>query len=217
MKKTALIAGATGLTGSYLLQHLIRSDAYEKIKILTRKPLYFADPKVEVLLVDFDNLTPYKDKLHAHDVFCCMGTTIKKAKSKEAFKLVDLNYPLSIARLTKEMGAEQFLLISSMGANQNSMIFYSKVKGILENEIKKAGFVSLHIFRPSLLLGKRNEFRLGEKAGIVLYNLFSWIFIGKLRKYKGIKAEKVALGMFKAAQLNIKGIHTYESDKIATI
>jgi len=215
--KTALIIGASGLTGNELLKFLINTETYEKVIVLVRKPLIIENKKIEQLIVDFNNLGQYKEKFKADDVFCCLGTTIKKAKTKEAFKMVDLHYPLEIARMTKENGARQFLIISSMGANSKSSIFYSQVKGTMEDEIKKIGFESVHIFRPSLLLGKRDEFRLGEYFGTAFFKLVSWLFVGKLKRYRGIQAATVASAMCKTAQIGRKGVNIYLSDEIKEI
>ena len=178
MTRTALIAGATGLTGSALLKILENAETYSKIIILTRRPSENRHLKVEEIVTDADSLSLHNTKLIADDIFCCLGTTIKKAKSRDAFKKVDLYYPLELAKLTKQNGATRFFVVSSMGANEKSKIFYSKVKGTLEKELIHIGFNALHIFRPSLLLGKRNEFRFGEYAGTILYKMLSWLFIG---------------------------------------
>lgn len=217
MTKTALIAGATGMTGKLLLKKLLDSNHYNKVIVLLRKPVAIENPKAEVLIVNFDKPEDFSGKLIADDIFCCLGTTINKAKSKEAFKKVDLEYPLKLAEITKSNGASQFLVMSSMGANPDSIIFYSKVKGTLESELKKVGFNTLRIFRPSLLMGNREEFRLGERIGTFFYKFFSWLFIGKWRRYKGIASEAVALAMFKAAQLNDSGVIIYESDEISAL
>ena len=216
-KKIALIVGATGLTGKSLLKYLLEENTYEKVIALTRKDLQIKNDKLLQLIGDYSNLEQYKKMLKADDVFCCLGTTIKKAGTKEAFKIVDLNYPLEIAHITKENGARQFLVISAMGANPESSIFYSKVKGLMEAELQKVGFEVIHIFRPSLLLGNRDEFRLGEYLGIAFYKLISWLFVGKLKKYRGIQADTVARAMYRAAQLNRTGINIYASDKISEI
>jgi len=216
-QKTALIAGATGLIGKTLLNCLLEADVYNKVIVLTRKPLLIENEKLKQVIVDFNNLSQYKLELKADDVFCCLGTTIKKVGTQEAFKKVDLVYPMEIAQLTKENGAQQFLVVSSMGASSKSSIFYSQVKGTMENEIQRIGFESVHFFRPSLLLGKRAEFRLGEYFGTVFFKLFSWLFVGKLKKYRGIQAATVARAMCKTAQLSRKGINIYLSDKIAEI
>ena len=212
--KTSLIVGATGLTGKALLHNLLEADEYDKVMVLVRKPISISNEKLIQRVVDFDKLYVYKEQFIADDVFCCLGTTIKKAKTKEAFKKVDLQYPLEIARLTKENGARQFLVISAMGANPKSAVFYSQAKGLMESELQKIGFDTLHIFRPSMLLGNRDEFRLGEKVGIVLFKLLSWLFVGSLKKYKAIHTDVVAKAMYKAAQAEKIGVNIYPSDKI---
>ena len=212
--KTSLIVGATGLTGKALLHNLLEADEYDKVMVLVRKPISISNEKLIQRVVDFDKLYVYKEQFIADDVFCCLGTTIKKAKTKEAFKKVDLQYPLEIARLTKENGARQFLVISAMGANPKSSVFYSQAKGLMESELQKIGFDTLHIFRPSMLLGNRDEFRLGEKVGIVLFKLLSWLFVGSLKKYKAIHTDVVAKAMYKAAQAEKIGVNIYPSDKI---
>jgi len=214
MTKTALIAGATGMTGKQLLKKLIACNIYNKVIVLVRNHISIEHLKAEVVVVDYDKLEDFASKLIADDVFCCMGTTIKKAKSKDAFRKVDYYYPVKLASLTQKNGATQFMVISSIGANSHSKIFYSKVKGLMENELQKTSFNTIRIFRPSLLLGEREEFRFGEKMGIGLYKMFSWLFTGSLKRYKAIEANVVAQGMLNAAQLKDKGIFVYESDEI---
>ena len=213
--KSALLVGASGLVGGELLNCLLISPEYKKVIILVRKPLGLKNSKVEERVIEFDDLALYKDCFKVNDVFCCLGTTIKKAKSQDAFKKVDVEYSLKIARLAKEMGAEKFLVISSMGANPKSPVFYSRMKGLLEQEIKEIGIRSTHIFRPSLLLGNRKEFRLGESVSAFLTEGISFIFVGSLKKYKPIAAKTVATGMYKAAQRKSEGIYTYLSAEIA--
>jgi len=216
LHKTALIAGATGLTGSALIQFLIESDGYEKISLIGRKPNGLQHSKIQEIIVDFDTLEDYKSLLVADHVFCCLGTTIKKAKTKAAFKKVDYDYTLLLAKLTKENGAKKFMLVSAMGASEKSIFFYSKVKGAVEKAVGGVGFDALHIFRPSLLLGKRNEYRFGEHIASVLFKMLSWLFVGSLRKYRGIKAETVAGAMIEAAQSDVVGIKIYSSDAISS-
>jgi uncharacterized protein YbjT (DUF2867 family) len=213
--KSALLFGASGLVGSELLNCLLNAPEYEKVIMIVRKPLGIKHAKVEEAVIDFGNLAGNKGLFKVNDVFCCLGTTIKKAKSREAFKKVDVDYPLEIARLAKEMCAERFLVISSMGAGAGSSVFYSRMKGLLEEKLKEIGIKSLHIFRPSLLLGERKEFRLGERAAAFLTKGISFIFLGPLKKYKPISAKTVAQGMYKAAQSKEEGIHIYLSDEIA--
>jgi uncharacterized protein YbjT (DUF2867 family) len=212
--KTALIAGATGLVGNELLQFLLNGEEYEKVIAIVRRPLDKNHPKLEEKIVDFDRLGEDKNIFAGDDVFCCLGTTIKKAKTKEAMWKIDVDYPLEIARLSSSMGAKKFLLVSSMNADPNSPIFYSKMKGKLEEAIKRVPFESLAIFRPSLLLGERKEFRLGERAAEAIYTKIPFLFSGPLKKYKAIEGKTVASAMYRSAQLDKPGITTYESSKI---
>jgi uncharacterized protein YbjT (DUF2867 family) len=215
VKKSALLFGASGLVGGELLNCLLTGLEYEKVLILVRKPLGLKHPKVEEVVIEFEALAKYKDYFKVNDVFCCLGTTIKKAKSQEAFNKVDVQYPLEIARIAMEMEAEKFLVISSMGADPESAVFYSRMKGLLEKRLKEIGIKSLHIFRPSLLLGDRKEFRFGESVTAFITKGIPFIFVGPLKKYKPIKAKMVAKGMYKAAQIKAEGIYTYFSDEIA--
>ncbi len=215
--KSALLFGASGLVGGELLNCLLKGNEYSKVIIFVRKSLDLKHPKLEERVIEFEDLSRHKDCFEVNDVFCCLGTTIKKAKSQEAFKKVDVEYPLEIARLSKEMRAEKFLIISSMGANPKSSVFYSRMKGFLEQKLKEISIKSLHIFRPSLLLGDRNEFRFGESVSSFLTKAISFVFVGTLKKYKPIEAKTVANGMYKAAQGKSDGIYTYLSNEIAEL
>ena len=213
-KRSALILGATGLVGNELLHILLQSNTYESVKIFIRKPLSIDHPKLTQKLVDFNVLEKYEEEFTVQDVFCCLGTTIKKAGSQEEFKKVDFEYPLEAAKLAKKNGAEQFLIVSAMGANRHSRIFYSRVKGEIEEALKQVQFPSLHIFRPSLLLGKRNEFRFGERVAEISSPLFSPFLKGKLGKYKPIRGKDVAQAMYQIAKKNRKGESVYEGEQI---
>lgn len=213
-KKSALIVGATGLIGQQLLNHLLNGNNYETVTALVRRPLDFQHPKLKEMVIDFDELSDYQTNYKVNDVFCCLGTTIKKAKTKSAMKKVDVEYPLTLAKLSKEMGAEKFLVVSSIGADPNSRVWYSKMKGTLEEELKKVGFQSLFIFRPSLLLGERNEFRVGESFASYLSPAVSPLFLGKLTKYKPIQALSVAIAMAVTANTNLDGTHYFYYDQI---
>lgn len=215
--KSALIAGATGLTGSELVKVLLKDPAYDKVKVLTRRPLDMDHPKLEQIKADFFRLDQYAEHFKVNDVFCCLGTTIKKAGSQKAFRRVDYDYPVKIAQLAKAAGAKKFLVISAMGADVRSNVFYSRVKGQMEEALKKIEFPALHIFRPSLLLGKRDEFRLGEKAASLLAPVFSPILRGGMEKYKPIEADQVAMAMCAAAQSDSEGVLVYSSDKITKL
>ena len=216
--KTAIVIGSTGLTGGYLLTELVANPNYSKIIVLVRKASSQHNLKVEEQVVDFNKLSDFKNKIIGDDVYCTIGTTIKKAGSQEAFAKVDLEYPLSIAKIAKENGAKHFLLMSSLGANAASGNFYLKTKGALENNLRDLNFDSLSIFRPSILLGPRSEFRLGEKIGILFMRLFSFLLLGGLKKYRPIHVKQVAHAMAKAGQDGEKkGLRVWESDGIASV
>ncbi|MBO0959737.1 oxidoreductase [Neobacillus sp. MM2021_6] len=216
--KTALILGASGLVGHELVKTLIQRNQYNKIYLLVRRPIGNFESKVcEQHTVDFDKLEAYPELFQVADVFCCLGTTIKKAKSKEAFRKVDYDYPVAAANLARKGGAEKYLIVSAMGADSQSRFFYNRVKGDVETSLKSVNLRSLHIFRPSLLLGKRKEFRFGEKLAAKASGIFNTIMVGPLRPYKAIEAKKVALAMAIAAESDATGVYTYPSHEIERI
>lgn len=211
-EKTALIVGATGLVGKQVLDFLLASPIYKQIKILTRRSTGVKHEKLTEIFFDFDK--PDSSLVKADDIFCCLGTTIKKAGSEEAFKKVDFLYPLQIGRLGKLNGCSRYLLVSSMGADPRSFIFYNRVKGEIEKELTDLHFDILHILRPSLLLGDRGETRTGEKIGEVLSRILGPVMIGPLKKYAAIESAKVAKGMFELAQLDEKGVFIHNSAEL---
>jgi uncharacterized protein YbjT (DUF2867 family) len=208
MSRTALLAGSTGLIGNQLLQLLLNDVAYDKVIALSRKPLDLRHPKLENIVLEADLLKQHA-YLKADDVFCCLGTTIKQAKSKEAFRKVDFDYPLELAKTLHVNGAKQFLLVSALGSDKNSSIFYNRVKGEVEAAITAVGFASFHIFRPSLLIGPRKEQRAGEDAAKVFYKIFGFLIP---QKYKGIESIKVARAMLAKAKEGNLGLFIHESD-----
>jgi uncharacterized protein YbjT (DUF2867 family) len=172
-------------------------------------------PKLEQLIIDFDKLPQRTEFVSVQDVYCCLGTTMKKAGSKEAFRKVDYTYPFNLAKLAAEKGASQFMLISALGANKGSLFFYNRVKGEVEEAISKISqYSAVHIFRPSLLLGDRNENRTGEKVGEVAMRILKPIMLGPLKNIRPIKAKTVAQGMFAAAQSGQRGVHLYPTSQI---
>lgn len=216
-KRSALIVGATGLVGNELLQLLLESDEYEKVKVLVRTPISIDHPKLTQCLVNFDELNNYEDEFAVNDVFCCLGTTIKKAGSQEAFRKVDFEYPLQAGKLAAKQGVRQYLIVSAIGADPQSSIFYSRVKGDVEAALSQLQLPSLHIFRPSLILGKRNEFRFGEKVSAVLSPVFSPLFVGKLNQYKPIQARKIAEAMYRTAIRSRTGEHIYKWEQMTSL
>lgn len=190
---------------------------YSEVIAISRKPLPIKDSKLKNIVCDFDRLESYSNELIADDVFCCLGTTIKVAKTKDNFKKVDLEYPLRIANITKKNGATKFLVVSAMGANKNSSIFYNQVKGELEEQLKTIGFKGLYIFRPSLLLGLRTEFRLGEKLAVMSSKIWTPILSIFAKQYKPIDAMVVAHAMYQKAIESNYEHQIYTSDKIQEI
>ncbi|MGN1401474.1 MAG: NAD-dependent epimerase/dehydratase family protein [Bacillus sp. (in: firmicutes)] len=217
MKKKALVGGATGLVGSHLVKILLSAEEYEEVRVIVRRPIGIDHPKLKETVVDFDRLGMYAELFSVDDVFCCLGTTIKKAKTREAMLKIDSDYPLQMAALAVEQGAGQFLIISSMSADPDSKIWYSRMKGKLEGRLKKFPELSVSVLRPSLLLGKRDEFRLGESAGAVLYKILSPFMKGPLRKYRAVQGETVARAMYRIAVKGKVGYTVYPSDEIAKI
>lgn len=240
MDRTAIILGASGLVGGEVLKQLLADTdtlqgggtspfssetnshkgldlSFGKIKIFVRKPIAIKHPKLEQIIVDFDSIGNYSDSIKGHVVFCCMGTTIATAGSKDAFIKVDHTYPLEFAKIAKQNGIENFLLISSIGADKTASNFYLKVKGDIELALEKLNFESLIILRPSMLLGDRKESRFAESVGKFLMKLFSFVFIGNLKKYKAIQASVVAKAMIQLSKLKLKGSRVFLSDELQQI
>jgi uncharacterized protein YbjT (DUF2867 family) len=210
--RVALVAGSTGLIGSQLLELLLGDSRYSKVIALSRRPLSISHVKLENVVMEASALENHRE-LKANDVFCCLGTTIKQAKTKEAFRKIDFDYPLGLASLLKSNGANQFLLVSALGADKNSRIFYNQVKGEVEEAIDKVGYTSYHIFRPSLLIGPRKEARAGEDAAKVVYKIFGFMIPDK---YKGIESIKVARAMLSFAKEDKPGKFIHESGRLQT-
>lgn len=215
--KTALIIGSTGLIGAQLLELLLESTAYEKVIVFVKRDSGIQHPKLTQHIIAFDKPETYKELVIGDDFFCTIGTTIKNAKSQDAFRKVDFEYPKAFATIALQNDVKQFFLISSLDALSTSTNFYLKTKGEIEAFLKNCSFESTIILRPSLLLGKRKEFRLGEKIGAFFMKTFSFLFIGNLKKYKAIESKDVAKAMFHIAQQNYKGFHIIESDSIQAI
>jgi len=206
--KTALIAGATGLIGNQLLGKLLTSDRYQSVIAITRRPLPLNHSKLNNIVADFNHLEEVLSGLKPDDIFCCLGTTMAKAGSKEKFYEVDFEYPYSLAKATYSIGAKQYLLVTALGSDKHSWIYYNRVKGTLEEAVRGTGFETIHIFRPSLLLGSRMEKRPGEDVGKFLYKIFNFAVP---EKYKAIDAEKVARAMLISASKDQQGVFIHAS------
>ncbi|MBL3656526.1 NAD-dependent epimerase/dehydratase family protein [Fulvivirga sediminis] len=213
-KKSALVLGSTGLIGNQLLHILLKDHYYYKVYAVSRHELEFKNDRLVTVIADFDNVDERIEGLAFNDIYCCLGTTIKKAGNKEAFKQIDLDYPLKVAQKGLKQGASKYLLISAMGADKKSTFFYNRIKGEVEEALAKMKYRSVHIFRPSLLLGDREEKRPGEAAASVISKLFSFAFVGALKKYKPVESSKVAQAMLALAKDKTKGVHIHESEEL---
>lgn len=215
--KTALIIGSTGLIGSELLNLLLESPNYAKVITFVKRDAGILHPKLKQHIIDFDKPETYKELVIGDDFFCTIGTTIKKAGSKKAFRKVDFEYPRQFAAFALQNKIKQFLIISSLGAAVNSSNFYLKTKGEIEDFLKDCNFESVSVLQPSLLLGNRTEFRLGEKIGTFFMKTLSFAFVGNLKKYKPIESKTVAKALLAIAARNTKGFTIYQSDAIQEI
>lgn len=214
--RSALIVGASGLIGAELVRILKHHPYYQKVYVLTRRPLDISHERITEIIVNFDELKA-DDLPQVDDIYCCLGTTMKKAGSKEAFRKVDYEYPLKVAELGKKKGTKQFLIVTALGADKKSAFFYNQVKGEVEEALFNLSYRTLHIFRPSLLLGDRNESRAGEGFAQVLGKVLNPLMLGMLRKYRPIEGKQVAEAMFIAAKQNLAGPHLFESEKIKVL
>ncbi|MDX1277238.1 NAD(P)H-binding protein [Oceanihabitans sediminis] len=199
MKKTAIILGATGLTGSILLQKLIADSSYERIKLFSRSKIASLPEKVSQYIGDLLDLEQFIDDFTADEVYCCIGTTKKKTPNKTLYKQIDYGIPVTAAKMSKENNTPTFLVISAMGANKNSSVFYNKVKGEMEEGILNQNIKNTYVLRPSLISGPRKEKRLLEDIGLVVFKFLQPLFIGKLKKYKITEAENIAQAMLHLA------------------
>lgn len=213
---TATLIGVTGLIGSHLLNELLNDPFYDTVKILIRRPIELTHPKLEKKLVDFNDSDSLLVAMSNSDaVFCAVGTTQKKVKGdKDAYRKVDYDIPVNTARFCKMTGCEKFILVSSVGANSKANTFYLKLKGEVEDAVKEVGLKSVHIMRPSMLLGDRKEFRLGEKIGKGVMKVIAFTFVWGMRKYQAIPASNVAKAMLVVSKKNVEGFFVYEYDLI---
>ena len=213
--RQALLAGATGLVGGHVLTRLLAHPSYSRVEVLVRRELPIHDPKLVQHIVDFERLEAVPGTA-AEDVFCCLGTTIGKAGSQQAFRRVDHDFALALANLAKAAGAQQFLMVSSLGADSKSSVFYSRVKGETEHDVVMTGLPKVVFMRPSLLIGERQERRTGEIVGALVGRVIGPLLVGSLRKYRPISADDVAAAMLYAANHDVPA-GAIESDEIVRL
>ncbi len=206
--KTATIIGSTGLIGSHLLEKIQTDDQFKSVKVLVRRPVGYSHPKVKEMVIDFEDLEAFKSGIKGSDVvFCSVGTTNKKVKgNKTAYKKVDYDIPVHAARFAEQEGCSQFALVSAIGANSQSKNFYTRLKGQVEDAIKQMNIPAILFFRPSLLLGNREESRIGESIGKWVMKPLSFLLPSKM---KPIQASDVAGAMLKASNAMFQGVHIF--------
>lgn len=211
------LAGASGLVGHELLLILSYLEQIKTVKAISRSPLGKIPQHIDNIILNFENLDQHAELLKAPIFICCLGTTIKKAKTQEAFRQVDYEFVMNFARLAEKVGAQKLLVISAMGADAESRIFYNKVKGEVEKELRTLKIPQIEIFRPSLILGSRKEHRAGEKWAQRLSPYLNHVLIGPLRKYRAIQATDIAKAMAIATLNFHPGFYIYQSDQIQHI
>tara|TARA_R110000772_G_scaffold168511_2_gene280285 strand:- start:37 stop:681 length:645 start_codon:yes stop_codon:yes gene_type:complete len=195
--KTAIILGATGLTGSILLEKLLVDASFEKIKLFSRSSVEKNSPKIEEHLIDMFQLENHSEAFKADVVFCCLGTTKTKTPDKETYKKIDYGIPVAAAKLAKKNGIKTFIVISAMAADANSSIFYNKTKGEMQRDVLQQNIENTYVLQPSLIVGDRDENRLGEKVATIFMKTFGFLIP---KKYKMIKAETIAEAMLVLAK-----------------
>lgn len=216
MQNTALLLGSTGLIGGHLLGLLLQDPHWRNVTALTRRSLQIRSDKFQEVIADPSTLNSVAEHLIADTVFCCLGTTLKIAGSRENFRKIDHDYILDCARASRQNGATRFIVVSSLSANPTSPIFYPRVKGQTERDLAALGFDSLSILRPSLLLGERSEHRRAEGLAGKIMPPLSFLMRGPLEKFRPIKGAQVACAMNKIAKDGRKGVTIYDSDQLAS-
>ncbi|HWZ15828.1 MAG TPA: oxidoreductase [Mucilaginibacter sp.] len=217
MANKAVLAGASGLIGSKLLDVLLGHDYYDEVIVLVRNEFPLKHPKLVQIRVDFDDLEKHASTITGHAVFCCLGSTRKKTPNLTDYRKVDHDYPLQLAQIASKNKVEQYHLVSALGANARSANFYTKMKGETEEDIINAGLPSLHIYRPALLTGDRQERRTGERIFTLIMKVIDPILVGSLKKYQSIPAATVARAMFNQSMKQLEGVFIYPSDEIKNL
>lgn len=217
--QVGVIIGATGLVGGHLFRLLVNDLNFEKIIVISRRPFNGQHEKVENRVVNFENNSDLAASFDNADViFCTIGTTQKKVKGdKGAYRKVDFDIPVNMAKMGLQKGVKQFILVSAVGADAHAGNFYLRLKGEVEETVSSLGYESLYILRPSILLGKRDEFRLGESIGKAVLRSASFLFFGNMRKYYPVKAKQLAQAMINASKEKSPGSHVLFYDEMVKL
>lgn len=219
MQRTAVVIGATGLTGSNLVKLLLAEDYYSTVRTITRRPIEIFHPRLEEHVIDFSNQEALRNAIgNGDDMFSCIGTTYGKVKGdRKVYREIDFGIAVNAGKYARENGFRQYLLVSAIGANSASANFYVRLKGDVENAIIALEFPALHIFRPAIVYGERKESRLLEKSARALMQAFSFLMLGKYARFKPIPGASVAVAMKEAAKLERKGIHWYHYPEMISL
>lgn len=214
---TALILGGSGLVGRHCVAQLLSEDRYRSIRAVGRRTLPIEDERLEQIVVDLDEMASVAESFAVDHVFCCLGTTIRKAGSPEAFRRVDVEYPITAASLAVDAGASQFLVVSALGADPDSRIFYNRMKGEMEVGVRRLPLQAIWVLRPALLIGDRDESRIGEQVAEVVLRPLSPLLVGPMRRYRPVSAHSVARAMVALAARDGTGgtIESHEIEPIA--
>jgi uncharacterized protein YbjT (DUF2867 family) len=216
MSKTALVFGATGMIGAYLLEELLKDPNYETVRAFVRKPLSIQHSRLKQIVTDFHSLEQVKSDIKGDVLFCCLGTTIRNTPSKEGRRFVDKEIPIQLASIAEENKIPSYLIVSSIGASASTSNFYLRLKGEMEKEVSKKQIGQIVFMRPSFLMGDRNEFRPAEGVYSAVMRLISPLMLGSLKKFKPIHGRKVALAMIALAGTR-KGISGVDYEEIVRI
>lgn len=215
MAHKAVIIGASGLIGRNLINLLLSSKEYTEVTSLARKKVPIHSSKLKQIIIDFDKLEDYSEHINGRVIFCCIGSTRRETPDLAEYHKIDHDYPVKMAEIGYKNGMKQYHLVSSIGADANSSNFYLKMKGETENDIKAIPFKSVHIYRPSVLVGARTDSTKLERMAIKAMVLLNIFLIGSLKKYRSINAKTVAAAMFRRSlKRNQEGVFIYPSDQI---
>jgi uncharacterized protein YbjT (DUF2867 family) len=217
MAYKAIIASASGLIGSNLLNLLLHRAEYDEVLVITRRELAIQHKKLVQLIINFDDLAKHSDAVNGHALFSCIGTTKSETPDERLYRKIDHDYPLQLAQLAKQNGVKQFHVVSAVGANKSSSVFYLRLKGELEFQLQQLGLKALYMYQPSMLTGKRKKRRLAEKLIGGLFKILNPVLLGGLKKYRSINGLTVAYAMFKKSLESATGTFIYTSDKIQII
>ena len=216
-KKKAVLFGASGFIGSFLLEGLLNDPDYDQVTIVVRKDLKVSNPKLKTLIGNLQTLPDLKDQIRADEVFIALGTTKANTPDQKEYYQVDHDYPVLAARLGKENGAKSVLLVSAVGADAGSGIFYVRTKGETDRDIIALNLEHTHIFRPSMIMGNRQESRTLEKSLIKIFSVINPLFIGPMKKYRGIEAKDIARAMLLAAKKGTEKVKIYEFEEMRSL